>query len=324
MKRVRLSRRSLVIGGLCLAIPAGVFVVTRDRGPLYHGRSARYWVGQLVRNESEARSALLELGPAAVPALSEAVSKRENAVIESLRPKLPGFVRRRFPGRAEIQVRRVRAVRVLHDLGTNAAPAVPALIAVVDPSDKFYVGYSPRDTLIKIGEGGVPQLIEVLQSRNPKARAKAAEYLGLLGDKGGAAASALGKALDDSNPLVRKEAVIALWQIGLPARAALPQLKAALGRDDDYFRLQVVQALWEIGRETELILPILIRELGDPNNPNRARAAMILVEMGASARAAVPTLTKVLREEFSYTRVKAEEALKKIDQQMAASASVNP
>jgi hypothetical protein len=324
MKRVGLSRRSLIIAALCLAIPAGIFVAARDRGPRYQGKSARYWIGQLVRNEPEAHRALLELGPAAVPALIEAVSKREGGVIESLRPKLPGFVRRYLPNPIEIRVRRERAVRVLSDLGTNAASAVPALLGVAGRADGFYIGYSPHDALMRIGEAGMPQLIEVLQGRNPKARAKAAKYLGLLGDKGGAAAPALGKALDDPNPAVRKEAVIALGQIGSTARAALPQLKAALRRDDDYFRLQVVQALWEIGGEAELTVPILIRVLGDPMNPNRARAAMILAEMGASARAAVPILTNVLREEFSYTRVKAEEALSVINSQSMMSTSANP
>jgi HEAT repeat protein len=321
MKRITLRRRSVVVAALGLAILAVLFVASRDQG-----KPARYWVRQLVRNEPAARDALRELGPAAVPALIEAVSERENAAIELLRPKLPNFVRRYLPNPVEIPVRRARATAVLYDLGTNAAPAVSALIADVDVLDKYYLGYSTlvHRTLLKIGEAGVPQLIEVLQGRNPKAKAKAAEYLGLLGDKGGAAASTLGKALDDSNPSVRKEAVIALWQIGPPARSALPQLKAALQRDDDYFRLQVVHALWDVGREVEITVPILIRVLGDRNNPNRAKAAMILAEMGPAGRAAVPTLTSVLGEEFSYTRVKVEEALKEIDPQTTSNASANP
>jgi len=324
MKWFRSSRRFTIVAALCVSLLTVLFFTLGNRGPLYQEKSPRYWVGQLVRNEPEAHRALLELGPAAVPALIDAVSERENAIIKSLRPKLPNFVRRHFPNPIEIQVRRQRAVGVLSDLGTNAAPAVPALIAVVGTSDGFAIGYSPRDALMRIGEAGMPQLVEVLQGSNPKAKAKAAKYLGLLGDKGGAAAPALGKAIDDRDPAVRFQAVTALWQIGPRARAALPQLKAALGRDDDYFRLQVVQALWEISREVESTVPILIKVLGDANNPNRARAAMLLAQMGPAARDAAPALRNVTREEFSYTRVKAEEALKAMGAQTALNASANP
>src|SRR5437762_7238463 len=63
-----------------------------NRGPRYQGKSARHWVGQLVRNETAARRALLELGPAAVPALAEAVGARQSfleKMLESFRPRLP-------------------------------------------------------------------------------------------------------------------------------------------------------------------------------------------------------------------------------------------
>jgi HEAT repeat protein len=59
-------------------------------------------------------------------------------------------------------------------------------------------------------------------------------------------------------------------------------------------------------------VPILAKILMDRNNPNRAGAAMLLGEIGPAARAAAPALANVLREEFSYTRVKAEEALRQI------------
>ena len=39
---------------------------------------------------------------------------------------------------------------------------------------------------------------------------------------------------------------------------------------------------------------------------------MVLGEMGPAAKAALPALANVLGEEFSYTRVKAEEALRQI------------
>lgn len=300
------------LGILGLVAPAWI-----NRGPFYEGKSATYWTRQLARDRSRAERALRELGPSAVPALVSAVNRRDswwNQVGNRLRPKLPKFVARHLPSPIEADLIRDGAVRALYDLGTNGAPAVPALIRV--DLDTNFARFSDTGmahaTLLKIGEAGVPQLIAVLNSRNPRERAKAATYLGVLGPKAGEAAPALGKALNDGNRAVRQEAVIALGQIGPPARAALPQLKAALRLDDDSVRLQVVQALWNVGAEVQLTVPILVGVLENTNNPNRAKAAMILAEMGPAGRAAAPALSNVLREEFSYTRVKTEEALRRM------------
>ena len=78
----------------------------------------------------------------------------------------------------------------------------------------------------------------------------------------------------------------------------------------------MIRALWKVEGDSETIVPILVKILNDGNNPNRAGAAMALGEMGPAARAAAPALTNVLREGFSYTRVKAEEALRLIKAEM--------
>ncbi len=62
----------------------------------------------------------------------------------------------------------------------------------------------------------------------------------------------------------------------------------------------------------EPTVPVLVKVLRDHQNPNRARAATILARMGAAAKAAAPALIAVTQEPFSYTRVKAEEALKQM------------
>lgn len=321
------SRTRAVIGAVIgLGIAGLLLTVWMNRGPVYEGKPASYWTRQLARDRSKAQRALRELGPAAVPALISAFNRRDSwwhHMGNRLRPKLPKFAARHLPNPIEADVIREGAVRALYDLGTNAAPAVPALIRAGGDTSRGIFSYTSlaHATLLKIGEAGVPQLIKVLKRGDPKARAKAAMYLGIIGPKAGDAASALGMALNDPHAAVRQEAVIALWQIGPPARAALPQLKGALQLDDDYFRLQVAHALWEVGREAELTMPILIKVLINTNNPNRVKAAMILGEMGPAARAAAPALTNVLREEFSYVRVKAEEALRGMDARARAGAS---
>jgi hypothetical protein len=295
-----------------------LFVVWSNRGPRYEGKSPRYWVGQLVRRNTAARPALLALGPAAAPALANAVRARQSWLekkLASFRPRLPKWMARRVLSPFEARVRQQYALEVLEELGPSAAPAIPALLDLDSRgSDEFLIySVSAQRVMLSIGEAGLPELIRVLdRGKEPAARARAAVYLGLLGAKAAPASLALAKALHDSNPIVRKEAVGALAQIGPAAAAALPALQAALKLDNDEFRLQVVEALWDIGHNSELTVPVLVKVLRDPQHPSRARAATILARMGPAAKAAAPVLKAVTQEEFSYTRVKAEEALREI------------
>ena len=318
------------ISALVIVAAAIVFcVVWLNRGPRYQGKSARHWVGQLVRNETAARRALLALGPAGVPALADALSARQSWLekkLESFRPRLPGWITRRLLSPFEASVRQQRALEVLDELGPSAAPAIPALLELDrQVSDDFFIySVSARSVMLRIGDAGVPQLIQVLgRGKEPATRVKAAMYLGLIGARAAPASRALAKALHDASPAVRIEAVTALDQIGPPAADALPALRSALKLDDDDFRLHVVKALWDIGHDVELTVPVLLNVLRDPQNPGRARAATILARMGPAAKAAA-ALTAVTREPFSYTRVKAEEALEAIRGRPAAQRTDKP
>jgi len=327
MKPAALRKRWLAVGVVLLACTIFGLLCWRGRGPRYEGRSASYWVGQLLHDYAKARQALRQFGPNAVPALTDVVNKRRSPFwtwIEAWRPKLPAFIGRRLPNRALDQLLQERAIEVLYEFGPASAPAASALLGV-DASLNDFVGFGSAGlahaTLLRIGPAGLPYFVKALRNTNPKIRARAASYLGHLGPEGGAAAPALATALDDSVPAVRSAAVVALGQIGPAARAAIPDLTAALHLDDDYLRLQVIRALWKVSHESETCVPILMKILGDRNNPNRAGAAILLGEMGPAAKEATPALTNVLREEFSYTRVKAEEALKQIEGRPAAQTS---
>jgi hypothetical protein len=120
------------ISALVIVLAVAVLgAVWFNRGPRYQGKSARHWVGQLVRNQSAARLALLELGPAAVPALADALNARQSWIetkLESFRRRLPRWIARRLLTEVEASVRRQRALDVLHELGPSAASAVPALL----------------------------------------------------------------------------------------------------------------------------------------------------------------------------------------------------
>jgi HEAT repeat protein len=312
-----LSKRG-VVAGLALAGATIGLLLWSQRGPRFEGKPASYWVEQLLHDNVKARQALRKIGPAAVPALADAVNRRKNRfrrLLETWRPKLPALLARKLPSRPLDQLLEERAIEVLYEFGPEAAPAVPALVGV-DVSLNDFIGFGSAGlahaTLLRIGSAGLPYFIRILGNGNPNTRAQAASYIAHLGRGAGAATPALARALNDSSPAVRNAAVGALARIGPPARAALPELQAALGREDDYFRLEVIRALWTVGRESEITVPILIKILADRGNPNRAGAATVLGEMGPAAKGAEPALNEVLAEEFSYTRVKATEALRRI------------
>src|SRR5438046_6033807 len=290
MKPAALRKRWLAVGVVLLACTIFGLLCWRGRGPRYEGRSASYWVGQLLHDYAKARQALRQFGPNAVPALTDVVNKRRSPFwtwIEAWRPKLPAFIGRRLPNRALDQLLQERAIEVLYEFGPASAPAASALLGV-DASLNDFVGFGSAGlahaTLLRIGPAGLPYFVKALRNTNPKIRARAASYLGHLGPEGGAAAPALATALDDSVPAVRSAAVVALGQIGPAARAAIPDLTAALRLDDDYLRLQVIRALWKVSHESETCVPILMKSLGDRNHPHCAGAALTHGAMGTGDR----------------------------------------
>ena len=307
-----------------LAIAALLFACFEWSQPRFEGRTAREWVKQLVRNESNAKLALLALGADAVPALVEAVDQKQSrwiSFLDSLRPRVPKFVARYLPRRFETQARADKAVAVLFELGPVAAPAVPVLIRDRMLQETWWEFSPAHAALANVGAAGVPQFIRVLRSRDPRERTTSARYLGTIGPAAHEAAPHLARLLHDPDALVQTEAAAALAQIGPSAAAATPQLRAALTATNAEFRLRVAEALWYVDRDSQAITPVLLAVLCDRNHPNRPRAAALLGQMGSAAVAAVPALKSVTNEDFSYTRVKAEEALALIEQSASARSS---
>src|SRR5205814_655888 len=83
---------------------------------------------QLLHENIKAREALRHMGPAAVPALADAVSRRRSRLWTQLaawRRNLPSFLARRLPNPAMDQLLQERAIEVLYEFGPAAARAGP-------------------------------------------------------------------------------------------------------------------------------------------------------------------------------------------------------
>lgn len=145
------------------------------------------------------------------------------------------------------------------------------------------------------GALGVATLIEVLSSKDPTTREKAARTLGHLGEVAMAAVPGLTTVLRDKDLNVRLAAAKGLWNINKDADAVVPVLVDLLKEDsksavDDgeprrRFLQTVIEALWRIGPPAKGAIPALNAKAKDPNRPIRESA------LNAIKRIA-PTLVK--------------------------------
>ncbi len=147
-------------------------------------------VTNLKSNQDQsAAMALTYLGPKAVPGLIAAITNQQ------------------------IQTRYIQ-IAALRDLGTNARPALPALLKAVQDPDPFVAGRSLRSlgNLQLEPEQVIPVMITNLSHTNPQVRYQAATALGHSGRQAQAtnALPALLKAMNDSDPAVAAAAALAM------------------------------------------------------------------------------------------------------------------
>lgn len=89
----------------------------------------------------------------------------------------------------------------------------------------------------------VPSLIDGLRDVESSVRVRAAQAIGILGDKAEEAVPGLIEALKDEESYVRQWSAVALGSIGPKARAAIPALTEALLDDDQFVRDEASRAL---------------------------------------------------------------------------------
>ncbi len=170
---------------------------------------------------------------------------------------------------SEDNVKRVRALRKISEMGENAIPVIPTIIDVLDENtfvllendDKLNettsIEKEAKLALVKIGKPAVNPLIKALKDEDVLIRRNAAEVLGLIGSV-----------------------------------SAVEPLIAILKDTDDNVREKVAESLGKI-KDKRAIYP-LIETLSD-NNPNvRKSAAFALGELGDPK--AIDPLISLLRD----------------------------
>jgi HEAT repeat protein len=235
-----------------------------------------------VIGEDDVRGALVEVGPAAVPALMDALQHGAPAL------KAPTAAALRKIQSGELDQVITRAVSDEDDeirlggaiaLAESASAAnVPALAALLQDSDR-------RIRVVGIAGLG--------RSRSREAIASLIEALNR-----------------EKDSVVRYEAVRALRQLAEHTREAIPPLVGALKDPTLLVQLAAVMALGEIGPSAGAAIPELVNGLKHTDWTLRQHAAMALGNIGADD--ALPALTEALKDEHEKVRQAATEALQKI------------
>jgi HEAT repeat protein len=191
------------------------------------------------------------------------------------------------------------------------------------------------------GEAVVPTLMEALKHEHWRVRADAAELLGRIGPAAKEAIPVLTDALNDRDPSsglgyvkVRLDAAEAIWKVDHRADLALAVLLDQLNNSTDYFyRRKAARVLGTMGPAAKEAIPSLVKSLqrndkygyGYPYSEYRSSRDApyeALANLGPVAQSAVPALIDALKDTDPFIRLKAAEAIWKIDKKSNAVVTV--
>jgi HEAT repeat protein len=178
---------------------------------------------------------------------------------------------------------RLHVLYVLGKIGPAAAPATPALTALIADKDED-VAHEAMMTLAKIGPGAkaaVPELIVVLGSGDKSKAPVAAYVLGSIGPDAAAAVTTLRGLLANDDALTAEASAWALTQVrpGSPEIAAevVPVLIKALSSAMPQVRKGAVKTLGELGAQARSARdPVEKAATSDDDAAVRAEAAKAL------------------------------------------------
>ncbi len=237
----------------------------------------------------DAAKALGEIGPAAAAAVPE--------LVKALRNCSYGSAREPF-------------VKALGQIGPAATKAVPALRDALRDSDQWV----RRCVVTALGQiGAVSEIINAFRKYDSLRNSK----VDMFGGVGPAAVPGLIQALWDEHHYIVREAAYALGRIGPAAVEAVPALIDALGGEDTDAQDEVTVALVKIGPAAVPALIDVLRGGGE----GVGRAADALGAIGPAAVEAVPALADALRDEDADVRSCVAYALGKIGPGAAPAAS---
>ena len=246
----------------------------------------------------EAALALAAIGPAALPALLEAVKQRypmsglRTAFAAMGKAGLPGLlamVHGPYAGDRYV-------LQAIGELGDEAKEAIPELLSAYRQNEWTYdLDYARA--LGGIGPVALPELLPLLQGTDGYLRELALRSIALMGPKAEGAVPALIEYLEaHGRRLDAKDCCRALGKIGA-GKEAVPALARALKRDTTY----ADEALKAVG---EPAIGALLQAIGSPDIVVRKKAAAVLTGLreGEALRRIAAELLAALKSDDANRR----------------------
>ncbi len=215
--------------------------------------------------------ALAALGPLVVPKLIDQLSTQD-----------------RF--------RRAGICEALHQLGTDAAPAVKVLLPKLDQADNddlwaytyVFEGVGPQAAL------AVPYLIQQLENGDFQLQVVTCRALAAIGPEAKTAVPGLIKQLSEGNLSVKGQAAMALGSIGVQPGMEIPEkLAAALEHPNYVVRERVLEGIGRLGQDARSLLPTLETYMEDPKFNAPVDVALAYFRIGGEAEKSLKRLSEI-------------------------------
>ena len=309
-----------IIGLVVICVVAGSLLMRPSRpGLTYQGKTVEEWSVQLYLSQDEsgrntASAALKELGPKAIPDITEMLHRKDPFIrhqVWSSAPKLPAEIRKGVlsnvkPERAGLV--HIAAMRAIAAIGPEAVSTIPELSRILQSKDlqeSWEAGYA----LGALGPEAVRVLIAALHSEYPAVMQAAMAGLKQIGPAAGQAVPGMIEKLGHHDPAVRQWAVAALGGIGQPA---VPQLLEIVEHGNGELRRGAAQALALILPSRRKLIPALLQMLKDEDPASRVQAIVSLTAINGSDQPALGAITDALQDGDASVREAATNALAKL------------
>ncbi|MDB6068481.1 MAG: putative lyase [Pedosphaera sp.] len=296
----RIKRIALFVAAT-VALALGTYIFIQPRQLLYEGKSLNQWLdtyseaylqsGKFAEREDIERK-MRWLGPAAVPPLVAAMQSKHplSKALSQLLSRQPWQYKWASDLNHKcriISMRNETAAEFLFDMGPDAAPAIPALLAAAG------------DTNLVL-------------------RANALNALGSIHQQPQIVVPVLVRAL--SNSWDRQFAVYSLRKFGTNAASATAALRALAGTGSSPdMQMSALLTLEKVAPDSvaDLAMPVYLKVLKNRQDPYAYSVILSLLKLGPQAREAVPVLTEIAGE-TSQLGQSAAYALRAIDPEAAA------
>jgi len=221
---------------------------------------------------------------------------------------------------SDSDVQRRVVLDAIKAFGADAAPAVPALVELLDDRSEAYRA-DIAQLLCDLGppaKGAAPFLVRLLKEKKARSPELVVKVLGRIAPDVPEVVPVLVAGLQDRQ--LRSAALEALCSLGSSARGAIPALRDAIraakadAPAEGIASPAVVFTLAKLGVDA---IPLLIELLDEPDSMFPRRVAQVLGEIGPAAKPAVPALTKALQNDDPFVRRDAACALWQIDKNSA-------